>query len=409
MGTGFILDEINECVSSCPSGFLRATGSRCVRCLSSPENNYCYGACAEKHIRSIADFQSIKYCTRIHTLNIYNIETVEFHGNHYLEAFAAFSSLEQIDHEFTIHNVKVFSTLSIFSHLKRIGITSKATVTIEENEFLTELWPLKQPPLIVQGNLNIVRNARLCLKEIQDFINHTREQDKDLQVTSNTYNEYANGYLASCESNDLTITVDKIGSLSAQINVAVPKQIFFRSTIKTESLRRSFLSVYYKSTKTKNETHFDSTQAHKWQRLVEQVNHDLASYGTDYTMTVKLPSLIGDQWYAVYVSITSNVNTIGLFSPINYFRTLQRQPESVVNLYGQASVDSSIRLMWQPPMKPNGPIVTYLVYYALIEDRLPVQNTKLLCLMKSNRKEKFVLLKQKCSRCCRFRSLANNW
>ena len=65
--------------------------------------------------------------------------------------------------------------------------------------------------------------------------------------------------------------------------------------------------------------------------------------------------------------------------------------------------------MWQPPMKPNGPIVTYLVYYALIEDRLPVQNTKLLCLMKSNRKKKFVLLKQKCSRCCRFRSLANNW
>lgn len=383
MGTGFILDEINECVSSCPSGFLRAAGSRCVRCISSPMNNYCYGACGEKHIRSIADFQSIRYCTRIHTLNIYNIETVQFHGNHYLEAFTAFSSLEQIDYEFTIHNVKIFSTLSIFSRLQRIGITSKATITIEENEFLTELWSLKNSPPILQGNLNIVRNARLCLKKIQDFINYTRTQEKDLQVTPNTYNEYANGYLVSCESNDLTITVDKIGSLSARINIAIPKQIFARSAIKNEYLRRPFLSVYYKSTETKNETHFDSTQAHKWQRIVEQVNHDLASYGVHFTMKVKLPSLIGDQWYAVYASITSNVNTIGSFSPIIYFRTLQRQPESVVNLYGQSFADSSIQLMWQPPMKPNGPIVTYLVYYASVEDRLPVENAKLLCLMKS--------------------------
>ncbi len=39
MGTGFILEEINECVLSCPSGFTRMPGSRCIRCLSSPENN----------------------------------------------------------------------------------------------------------------------------------------------------------------------------------------------------------------------------------------------------------------------------------------------------------------------------------------------------------------------------------
>ena len=108
MGTGYILEEINECVSACPSGFQRAEGSRCLRCLSSPENGFCGGACREKHIRSIGDFQSLRYCTRVHTLNIYNIETVEFRGSHFLEAYSAFSSLEQIDHEFTIHNVKVF-------------------------------------------------------------------------------------------------------------------------------------------------------------------------------------------------------------------------------------------------------------------------------------------------------------
>jgi hypothetical protein len=148
-------------------------GSRCIRCLSSPENNYCNGACREKHVRSIGDFTSFKYCSRVHTLNIYNIATIESRENNFSEAFTGFASLEQIDHEFTIHNVKVFSTLSIFPRLRRIGITSNATITIEENEFLNDLWPLSQPPPIIQGSLNIVRNARLCLKRIVDFINYT--------------------------------------------------------------------------------------------------------------------------------------------------------------------------------------------------------------------------------------------
>jgi hypothetical protein len=177
MGVGHILDENNECVSSCPLGFDLVSGSRCVRCKSTPENNYCNGACREQHIRSITDFNLLKYCSRVHTLNIYNIAAVESTEYNLLEAFSAFESLEQIDHEFTIHNVNIFSTLKIFSKLKRIGITTNATMTIEENDFLTELWPLSHPPPIVQGSLNIVRNARLCLRRIEEFINYTSLQE----------------------------------------------------------------------------------------------------------------------------------------------------------------------------------------------------------------------------------------
>ena len=178
MGVGYILDENNECVSSCPSGFDLVSGSRCVRCKSTPDNDYCGGACREQHIRSISDFITLKYCSRVHTLNIYNIAIVDSRENNFSEGFTAFASLEQIDHELTIHNVKVFSTLSIFPQLRRIGITSNATMTIEENEFLNDLWPLSQPPPIIQGSLNIVRNARLCLKRIMDFINYTTTNEK---------------------------------------------------------------------------------------------------------------------------------------------------------------------------------------------------------------------------------------
>lgn len=113
----------------------------------------------------------------MHTLNIYNIAAVESTENNLQEAFGAFESLEQVDHEFTIHNVNVFSTLNIFTKLRRIGTTANATVTIEENDFLTDLWSLNHPPPIIQGNLNIVRNARLCSKHIEEFINYTNTHE----------------------------------------------------------------------------------------------------------------------------------------------------------------------------------------------------------------------------------------
>jgi hypothetical protein len=101
-------------------------------------------------------------------------------------------------------------------------------------------------------------------------------------------------------------------------------------------------------------------------------------------MNVQLSALLGDTIYAVYASITSNVNTVGLFSTIGYFRTTPRQPEPVLNLRGEARSGSTIELMWQPPSRPNGEIATYLIYYASIEDRLPVNNSKLLCQMKGS-------------------------
>ena len=114
-----------------------------------------------------------------------------------------------------------------------------------------------------------------------------------------------------------------------------------------------------------------------------EVSFSLVSLlGGTLPLYADLPSLNGDEWYAVYASITSNVNTIGLFSPIIYFPTLPRQPEPVVNLRGESSLQSTIELTWQPPSKSHGVIATYLVYYAPIEDRLPVDNWKLLCLMK---------------------------
>ena len=99
-------------------------------------------------------------------------------------------------------------------------------------------------------------------------------------------------------------------------------------------------------------------------------------------MRVELSSLLGATWYAVYASIPSNVNTVGLYSTIGYFRTLPRQPEPVLNLRGDSLSSTSIELMWQPPSKPNGVIKTYIIYYAPIEDRLPVDNSKILCLLK---------------------------
>ncbi|CAF1675636.1 unnamed protein product [Rotaria magnacalcarata] len=381
-GTGFILEGANECVLSCPSGFIREPDSRCVRCISSADNSYCNGTCRDKHIQSIEDFKLLKYCSRVYTLTIYNIQTVESKGTSFQEAFAALESLEQIDLEFTIRNVKIFSTLNIFPRLRRIGTTSNSSTTIEENEFLTELWPSTQQRPTIQGNFNIVRNARLCIEHITDFINYTTKREPDLQVTSDTLNQYANGYLTSCESNFLEITINNISSLTARVNIAISKDLFLHSSGKVKNIRRSFFSVFYKLTRTKNETYFDATHSLNWLRKVEMVNYNRPPNSESFKMSTQLESLVGYEWYAVYASITSNLDTIGSFSAITYFQTLQRQPEPVLNLHGKSLSRSTIELVWQTPSKPNGPITNYLVYYAPIEDRLPVDNSRLLCLMK---------------------------
>ena len=92
-------------------------------------------------------------------------------------------------------------------------------------------------------------------------------------VTNHSRNEYANGYLASCESSFLTITISRIRSLTARVNAAVPREIFLRTGGRADHLRRPFISIYYKVTKTRNETHFDVIQSKNWLRLVEKANY----------------------------------------------------------------------------------------------------------------------------------------
>ncbi|CAF5210019.1 unnamed protein product, partial [Rotaria magnacalcarata] len=95
-----------------------------------------------------------------------------------------------------------------------------------------------------------------------------------LQVTSDTLNQYANGYLTSCESNFLEITISNISSLTARVNIAISKDLFLHSSGKVKNIRRSFFSVFYKLTRTKNETYFDATHSLNWLRKVEMVNYN---------------------------------------------------------------------------------------------------------------------------------------
>jgi hypothetical protein len=67
--------------------------------------------------------------------------------------------------------------------------------------------------------------------------------------------------------------------MAVRINVAIPKESFLRSSGTAEHLRRPFLSVYYKITRTRNETHVDATHSNKWSRVVEKVNYNPTPHG----------------------------------------------------------------------------------------------------------------------------------
>lgn len=103
--------------------------------------------------------------------------------------------------------------------------------------------------------------------------------DLDLQITNNTWNEYANGYLTSCESKLLTLTINAPQSSTASVHVSLPQEVFFRTTVTAEYMRQPFLSIYYKETETRNETYFDTALSHQWTRIVEKLSYDPSPQG----------------------------------------------------------------------------------------------------------------------------------
>ncbi|CAF1442398.1 unnamed protein product, partial [Didymodactylos carnosus] len=331
----------SNCVDDCPHGYkVSHDHAQCIPCESTKSNNYCNGTCAEKHIRLITDFQQLKYCHRIQTLNIYEISvasggdgTSAQQLQSVNEALDNLKSIEYIENEFTLHNNYI-----------PLDKTSKY----------------------------------FCLE--------SSSMSKMLIVSNDTMNSYANGYLASCESNSLSLTVDKITSTSATVYASLSFGDSKALSTAFSDLRRPFFSVYYKPTRNyQNETHFDASslcsknpENKKWFKKVEKINYDPSSEKTSISLThLQLLNLDGDQLYAAYGSVTSNIHMIGMFSPIIYFKTSKRQPDSIVNLRGYSTSKTTIELQWNPPLKTHGQIEYYLIYYGHIYDKLPIKNSKM--------------------------------
>ncbi len=67
--------------------------------------------------------------------------------------------------------------------------------------------------------------------------------------------------------------------------------------------------------------------------------------------------------YTVHVRAIGNPNLQGSVVEEILVRTNITNPSAVVNLTAEAISSTEIRVTWNPPTKPNGPISHYVVYY----------------------------------------------
>ncbi len=68
--------------------------------------------------------------------------------------------------------------------------------------------------------------------------------------------------------------------------------------------------------------------------------------------------------YTVHVRAIGNLNLQGSVVEEILVRTNITNPSAVVNLTAEAISTTEIRVTWNPPTKPNGPISHYVVFYA---------------------------------------------
>lgn len=82
--------------------------------------------------------------------------------------------------------------------------------------------------------------------------------------------------------------------------------------------------------------------------------------------------------YAFYIKLYQS-SMLGAQTPVNYFKTLPREPKAPLMVRITATGPDSILLTWQPPIRING-ILSYYRLYVVMERDYNVQQARDYCL-----------------------------
>uniref|UniRef100_A0A0A1WF79 Tyrosine-protein kinase receptor n=1 Tax=Zeugodacus cucurbitae TaxID=28588 RepID=A0A0A1WF79_ZEUCU len=345
-----------KCSTRCPNGYNKI-GSTCQAC-----GDNCVNKCDGAHIDSVERAKDFTGCTHI----VKNGLTISIKrgGKHLMEELeSGLSSIQEISTFLKVQGTYGLTSLSFFKHLKRINGTelseNKFAIYALENNDLESVWGENRTVHIERGRVFFHFNPKLCYNEIEKLLPMMKENatfDKNEVATD------SNGHKGSCNTELLNVTVSRIGSRVAVVEIINP--LVFDDN-------RTFIGYQYflMEDKYKNATKYsqricddgwivgDPTKDEKY------IFVNLQPY-TQYAFYVKTWTISSEKRNAQ--------------SNIHHFKTKSAQPKFVQSLNAYAISSSEIAITWTPPANPQGNLTVYRVH-ATLDKRSQVLDSRNYC------------------------------
>lgn len=289
------------------------------------------------------------------------------------ELTEAFGEIEEITDYLKVTHSFPINDLGFFKKLKVIGgqklDINNSSLVILDNPNLSSLFGKNQQIKILNGRLFFHYNPKLCLQTIYDFTKMVGIPDPtELEVQPES-----NGDKVACEVVGINMTVSERG----------PDYVKLEWNSYTPHASQRLLSylLNYIETDSGNMTYEgNSCGNNTWQ--IKDVNPEVNRVGNspkEMTVSKVIGNLKPYTRYAVYVKTFTardkgknkykgtdsidearSARIVGQ-STIIYFRTLSDIPSVPTNLVSSAVSYNTIKVKWNPPEEPNGPIAHYMV------------------------------------------------
>ncbi|XP_068020903.1 insulin receptor [Melanerpes formicivorus] len=349
-----------ECVHECPSGYImNSSNLHCTPCAGPCPKVCDFGK--EKTIDSVTSAQELRGCTVVNGSLVINIRG----GNNIAaELEANLGLIEEISGYLKIRRSYALVSLSFFRKLHLIrGETLEAgnySFYALDNQNLRQLWDWSKHNLtIARGKLFFHYNPKLCLSEIHKMeeISGTKGRQERNDIALKT-----NGDQASCENELLKFSSIRTSHDKILLKWEPYWPPDFRDLL-------GFM-LFYKEAPYQNVTEFDGQDAcgsNSW-TVVDvdpppRSNEPKSQAQPGWLLRGLKP------WtqYAVFVktlvTFSDERRTYGAKSEIIYVQTSATVPSVPLDPISVSNSSSQIILKWKPPSEPNGNITHYLVFW----------------------------------------------
>lgn len=363
------------CIQECPVGYELTIDSKgCEPC-----KDKCRKICSGTSIDSISAAQNLRGCTYIKG----SLEIVIKTGKHKTtaeELEESLSSIEEIEgylkiaRSVSIVNLNFLRNLTLIHGAEEDLDSGKYALIVMENQNLQELWDwnTKTDLQILNGRIFFHYNPKLCLSHIEKLVSVINHKN----ITNLEVARESNGDKFACNVTNLEVRIETTHTNSVVISIVPPPYNTSHPTL----LR---YVIYYVKAPVQNVTAFeepDECGDNGWRTIDYSIGEDDSSKNeSNVSMHHIITQLEPDTQYAFYVK-TYTVESIGSQSAIQYFRTLPGKPSELTMLQAYSNSSSEIVVHWEPPKKPNGRLVEYVVTGFWQEDNKNYLNQRDYCL-----------------------------